>query len=81
MTPEIYQRLMTTVELSKWPDRVTLRPEEQANCLQMVMLWQSRHNSHPEHMRIGTDSQITMKSQRALLEELKSATVEVLKPR
>lgn len=80
MTPEIYQRLMTAVELGKWPDGVALTPEQQANCMQMVMLWQSRHNSHPEHMSIGTDGQITMKSKRALLEELKSSTVEVLKP-
>lgn len=28
MTPEIYQRLMTAVELGKWPDGVSLTPEQ-----------------------------------------------------
>lgn len=28
MTPEIYQRLATAVELGKWPDGVSLTPEQ-----------------------------------------------------
>ncbi len=28
MTPEIYQRLVTAVELGKWPDGVALTPEQ-----------------------------------------------------
>lgn len=27
MTPEVYQRLSTAVELGKWPDGVALTPE------------------------------------------------------
>ncbi|WP_367299114.1 YeaC family protein [Hafnia alvei] len=62
MTPEIYQRLATAVELGKWPDGVSLTPEQKENSLQMVMLWQSRHNTDPQHMSINTQGQIEMKS-------------------
>lgn len=70
LTPEIYQRLATAVELGKWPDGVALTEEQKANCLQMVMLWQARNNHRPEHMSIGTDGTIVMKSKRELLAEL-----------
>lgn len=81
MTPEIYQRLMTAVELGKWPDGVALTAEQKENCLQMVMLWQSRHNRDPQHMSIGTDGQITMKSKRSLLAELEDVPAQVIKIR
>ncbi|MGO3569486.1 MAG: YeaC family protein, partial [Serratia grimesii] len=61
MTPEIYQRLVLAVELGKWPDGVALTPEQKENSLQAVMLWQSLHNTDPQHMSIGTDGQIVMK--------------------
>lgn len=80
LTPEIYQRLKTAVELGKWPDGVPLTSEQRDNCLQMVMLWQARHNHQPEHMSIGTDGQIVMKSKRQLLDELAGQTVARIKP-
>lgn len=32
MTPEVYQRLSTAVELGKWPDGVALTEEQKENC-------------------------------------------------
>ncbi len=66
MTPEIYQRLVTAVELGKWADGVALSEEQKAHSLQMVLLWQSRHNHDAEHMTVGTDGNITMKSKQEL---------------
>jgi len=74
VTPEIYQRLKTAVELGKWPDGVALTVEQRDNCLQVVMLWQARHNHQPEHMSIGTDGRVVMKSKRELLDELAGNT-------
>lgn len=54
MTPEVYQRLSTAVELGKWPDGVALTPEQKENSLQLVMLWQARHNTEAQHMTIDT---------------------------
>ncbi len=69
MTPEIYQRLATAVELGKWPDGVALTPEQKENSLQLVMLWQSRHNTDAQHMTIDTEGQMVMKSKQQLKAE------------
>lgn len=80
MTPEIYQRLVTAVELGKWPDGVALTPEQKEHSLQMVMLWQSRHNHNPDHMTIGTNGEITMKSKQELKLLFEGELLATLKP-
>lgn len=62
MTVDIYQRLLTAVELGKWPDGVALTPEQKENSLQAVMLWQAKHNHNAQHMTVGTDGNIDRKS-------------------
>lgn len=69
MTPEIYQRLVTAVELGKWPDGVALTQEQKENSLQLVMLWQARHNTEAQHMTIDTAGQMVMKSKAQLKAE------------
>ncbi|WP_026042431.1 YeaC family protein [Pantoea sp. A4] len=69
MTPEVYQRLATAVETGKWPDGVALTPEQREHCLQLVLLWQARNNEDPQHMTVGTDGQMVMKSKKQLKEE------------
>lgn len=66
MMPEVYQRLSTAVELGKWPDGVALTEEQKENCLQLVMLWQARHNIEAQHMTIDTNGQMVMKSKQQL---------------
>ncbi|GKW11776.1 MULTISPECIES: YeaC family protein [Pectobacterium] len=81
MTPEIYQRLVTAVELGKWPDGVALTAEQKENCLQMVMMWQARHNEQAEHMTIGTNGEIVMKSKQELKRQFNGAdAIITLKP-
>jgi len=60
MTPEIYEKLKTAVELGKWEDGVALTQAQKDSSLQAVMLYQSRHNKNPEHFTVGTDGEITM---------------------
>lgn len=67
--PEVYQRLSTAVELGKWPDGVALTEEQKENCLQLVMLWQARHNIEAQHMTIDTNGQMVMKSKQRLKED------------
>ena len=66
MTPEVYQRLSTAVELGKWPDGVALTSGQKENSLQLVMLWQARHNVQAQHMTIDTNGQMVMKSKQQL---------------
>ena len=69
MTEEVYQRLVTAVELGKWPDGVALTPEQKENSLQLVMLWQARYNTDAQHMTIDTQGQMVMKSKQQLKED------------
>ncbi|MGG4607062.1 YeaC family protein [Providencia sp. Me31A] len=80
MTPEIYERLVTAVELGKWPDGVALTDEQKEHSLQMVMLWQSRHNHDPEHMTVGTSGEIIMKSKQELKTQFQGEMLATLKP-
>lgn len=80
MTPEIYQRPVQAVELGKWPDGVALTPEQKENSLQAVMLWQSMNNVDPQHMSIGTDGQIVMKSKQELKQQFVAEPLVKLKP-
>ena len=69
MTPEVYERLSAAVETGKWPDGVALTQDQRDNCMQLVMLWQARHNSDPQHMTIGKGGDMVMKSKKQLKEE------------
>ncbi|HCR0074511.1 TPA: YeaC family protein [Klebsiella aerogenes] len=69
MTPELYQRLATAVELGKWPDGVALTPEQKENSMQLAMLWQARNNTDAQHMTIDTNGQMVMKSKQQLKED------------
>ena len=69
MAPDVYQRLVTAVELGKWADGVALTPEQKENCLQLVMLWQARNNTDAQHMTIDTQGQMVMKSKQQLKED------------
>lgn len=66
MPKEVYERLKTAVELGKWPDGKPLTDEQKATSLQAVMAWQAMHLENPEHMNIGRDGEIVMKSKSEL---------------
>ena len=69
LTPEIYERLVVAVETGKWPDGVALTQQQRDNSLQLVMMWQARHNDAPQHMTIGKAGEMVTKSKRQLKEE------------
>ncbi|MRS13472.1 DUF1315 family protein [Enterobacteriaceae bacterium RIT691] len=69
MTEDVYQRLVTAVELGKWPDGVALTSAQKENSLQLVMLWQARNNTDAQHMTIDTQGQMVMKSKQQLKED------------
>lgn len=41
-------------------------PGAEENSLQLVMLWQARHNVQAQHMTIDTNGQMVMKSKQQL---------------
>lgn len=80
ITPEIYQRLSQAVELGKWPDGVALTEEQKEHSLQVVMLYQAKHNVDAQHMSIGTDGQIVNKSKQELKQQFSPETLIKFRP-
>ncbi|OOE59925.1 hypothetical protein BZG13_02665 [Salinivibrio sp. ML323] len=69
MTPEVYDRLCYAVETGKWPDGTSLNQAQRDQALQAVMLYQSRHNSQPQHMTVAKGGNVTWKSKAELKRE------------
>jgi len=51
MTPDIYQKLLRSVALGKWPDGNMLTSEQRANAMQAIIAWGERHLAEPD--RVG----------------------------
>ncbi len=51
MSPEIYQSLLRSVALGKWPDGKILTDEQRENAMQAVIAWGERHLA--EQDRVG----------------------------
>ncbi len=43
LTPDIYNRLKSAVELGKWPDGRALTPEQRQQCLEAVIAYEHQH--------------------------------------
>ncbi|GHA38318.1 YeaC family protein [Photobacterium aphoticum] len=69
MTPDVYQRMSTAVELGKWPDGTPLTPEQRDSALQALMLYQSRHNQDAAHMSVAKGGEMMFKSKAELQRE------------
>lgn len=77
MTPEVYQRLATAVEIGKWPDGTPLTPEQRDSSMQAVMLYQSRHNAEAAHMTVEKGGEIKFKSKAELKKEFSGDNTSV----
>jgi hypothetical protein len=43
MSPDVYQRLVRSVELGKWPDGSTITPQQRENAMQAIIAWGEMH--------------------------------------
>lgn len=51
LSPEIYQRLLSAVELGKWENGERLSPEQLEHCMQAIIVWD--HRNLPETERVA----------------------------
>jgi uncharacterized protein len=51
LTPEIYQSLLRSVAVGKWPDGNALTAAQRANAMQAIIAWGERHLAEPD--RVG----------------------------
>lgn len=81
VTPDVYERLMFAVETGKWPEGTPLTQEQRDHAMQVVMLYQSRHNTNPQHMTVGAGGEITLKSKAQLKREFASNQETIVQTR
>jgi len=49
LTPEVYLRLKTAIEIGKWPDGRILSDEQKASCLEAVLRYQALKLDPTQH--------------------------------
>lgn len=69
MSRDTYDRLVTAVETGRWPDGNRLSDEQRENSLQLIMAFQARFIPSDQHMSIGADGEMLMKSKRELKQQ------------
>ncbi|MCL1125702.1 YeaC family protein [Shewanella surugensis] len=73
MPQEVYERLISAVELGKWEDGTVLSDEQRASTQQVVMLYQAKKLHQTDHFTIGREGQINELSKAQLKKEFKAA--------
>nr|WP_216613372.1 DUF1315 family protein [Vibrio sp. 99-8-1] len=79
ITPEAYERLLYAVETGKWPDGTLLSQEQRDNCMQAMMLYQSKHNTNPEHMTVAAGGEISFKSKSELKKTFSKTEADIVR--
>lgn len=61
-----YENLRTALELGKWPDGNRLSEEQRENTMQLVIAYQSHVLKSEEHMAVGGNGELNIKSKAEL---------------
>ncbi|MCL1059973.1 DUF1315 family protein [Shewanella gelidimarina] len=75
MPAEVYQRLLSAVELGKWEDGTVLTQEQRASTQQVVMLYQARKLTQTEHFTINSEGNVNELSKSELKKQFKGETI------
>ncbi|GIU26904.1 YeaC family protein [Shewanella sp. MBTL60-007] len=79
MPDEVYQRLLSAVELGKWEDGTVLTPEQRASTQQVVMLYQARRLKQTDHFTINSEGQVNELSKSELKKQFKGEAIAEFK--
>jgi len=56
LTPEVYQRLKSAIEIGKWPDGRLLSEAQKASCMEAVLRYQALKLDPKQHTGYMADS-------------------------
>lgn len=70
ITPETYERLVSAVELGRWPDGVKLSETQKEHTVQLVMAYQAKYCPSDEPFRVGKDGLLVTRSKREIQADL-----------
>ncbi|NMH64048.1 YeaC family protein [Shewanella salipaludis] len=75
MPVEVYERLLSAVELGKWEDGSVLSQAQRESTLQVVMLYQARKLDQQEHFTINARGAINELSKSELKKQFRGETI------
>ncbi len=75
MPDEVYQKLVSAVELGKWQDGSLLTEQQKESTLQLVMLYQARRLNQTDHFTINNQGTINELSKAELKKQFKGETI------
>ncbi|GIU35611.1 DUF1315 family protein [Shewanella schlegeliana] len=79
MPTEVYQRLLSAVELGKWEDGTVLTAEQRASTQQVVMLYQARRLKQTDHFTINSEGQVNELTKSELKKQFKGESIAEFK--
>ncbi|ABV87575.1 YeaC family protein [Shewanella pealeana] len=79
MPSEVYQRLLSAVELGKWEDGSVLTDKQRASTQQVVMLYQARKLNQTDHFTINSTGQVNELSKSELKKQFKGEAIAEFK--
>lgn len=75
MTEQVYKKLLVASETGKWSDGSPVGAQQREYCLQLILLWQARHNSEPQHMTLARGGELSINSKQELRQQLADQAV------
>lgn len=79
MPREVYDRLISGVELGKWEDGTRLSSEQRESTMQLVMLYQARHLAQTDHLTVNSEGQLNELSKSQLKKQFKGESIAEFK--
>ncbi|QQX78324.1 DUF1315 family protein [Shewanella sp. KX20019] len=75
MPADVYQRLLSAVELGKWEDGTVLTQEQRASTQQVVMLYQARKLKQTDHFTINSKGSVNELTKSELKKQFKGESI------
>jgi len=79
MPQEVYERLMSGVELGKWEDGTILTQDQRDSTMQLVMLYQARRLEQTDHFTINNEGQVNELTKAELKKQFKGEPIAEFK--
>ncbi|WP_394205319.1 YeaC family protein [Shewanella waksmanii] len=79
MPDEVYQSLLTAVEIGKWQDGTVLTQEQRDSTQQLVMLYQARRLNQTDHFTINSQGEVNELSKAELKKQFKGESIAQFK--
>ncbi len=79
MPHEVYERLITGVELGKWEDGTRLSAEQLESTMQLVMLYQARRLAQTDHLTVNGKGELNELTKSQLKKQFKGESIAEFK--